>query len=179
MQSPESKKASVSYAWKPEGIQEGYVAKLDINRNFGFINILTKDPLSESWRNPYPKNIFFHESELRGYPFNQLVIGDRVHFVVGQNEKGYLAQQIGVQGYGKAPLVVVSQVKIFVWLEKVLLFSISSRLNISVSFQAGFPSSPPLNDPRLFPGSHFLPDQPNIGQFSPMHYSPTRSQPNP
>ena len=43
-----------------------------------------------------PTGIYFHESELKGYSIMQLEIGDRVHFVVSQNEKGCVAQQVDV-----------------------------------------------------------------------------------
>lgn len=58
---------------------------------YGFI---TKDFPRE--RNP--KGIYFNDSNLRGYPFEQLSIGDRVHFVVDQNDRGCVAQQIDVVG---------------------------------------------------------------------------------
>lgn len=56
---------------------------------YGFI---TKDFPRE--RNP--TGIYFHESELKGYSIMRLNIGDRVHFVVGQNDKGCVAQRIDV-----------------------------------------------------------------------------------
>ena len=43
-----------------------------------------------------PTGIYFHESELKSYSIMQLNIGDRVHFVVSQNEKGCVAQQVDV-----------------------------------------------------------------------------------
>ena len=55
-------------------------------------------------RDPNPTGIYFHGSQLRGYPFEQLSIGDRVYFVVGKNEKGCVAQQIDV--VEKTPIAV-------------------------------------------------------------------------
>lgn len=49
-------------------------------------------------RDRKPIGCYFHESELQGFPIMQLNIGDRVHFVVGQNDKGCVAQKIDVQG---------------------------------------------------------------------------------
>lgn len=72
-----------------KGIQEGFVGK--VREHYGFI---TKDYPTE--RNP--TGIYFNKSELRGSSIIQLEIGDRVHFVVGQNERGCVAQKIDVQG---------------------------------------------------------------------------------
>lgn len=55
-------------------------------------------------RDRNPTGIYFHGSQLRGYPFEQLSIGDRVYFVVGKNEKGCVAQQIDV--VEKTPIAV-------------------------------------------------------------------------
>lgn len=70
-----------------EGIQEGFVGVL--KRRFGFIT-------KEYPREPNPKGIYFRELDLKDYSIAQLNIGDRVHFVVNQNDKGCVAQQIDV-----------------------------------------------------------------------------------
>lgn len=70
-----------------KGIQEGFVGVL--KRRFGFIT-------KEYPREPNPKGIYFHELDLKDYSIAQLNIGDRVHFVVNQNDKGCVAQQIDV-----------------------------------------------------------------------------------
>lgn len=79
-----------------KGIQAGFVGVLMKGR-YGFI---TKDfP-----RDRKPTGIYFNDSHLRGYPFEQLSIGDRVYFVVGQNDRGCVAEQIDV--VGKTPIAV-------------------------------------------------------------------------
>ena len=89
---PPETKVTCSCGWEEfvgKGIQEGYIGK--VQGRYGFI---TKDyPRGRS-----PTGIYFQESELKGYSIRQLNIGDRVHFVVGQNDKGCIAQQIDVQG---------------------------------------------------------------------------------
>ncbi|PFX32713.1 uncharacterized protein LOC111347295 isoform X2 [Stylophora pistillata] len=102
IQHPESEQASRGSSWDlfpSRGIQEGYIAKLE--STYGFI---TKYHPSETWLEP--SRIFFHESDLRGYQFNRLVVGDRVHFSLGKNEKGYFAQKIDVQS--QPPVVIVN-----------------------------------------------------------------------
>ena len=64
---------------------------------FGFI---TKD-LS---RDRKARGIYFNDSHLRGFSFEQLRIGDRVYFLVGQNDRSCVAQQIDV--VGKTPIAV-------------------------------------------------------------------------
>lgn len=89
-------------AWEEfvgKGIQEGYVATL--KEGYGFIS---KDfPTAK-----HPNGIFFHKSDLIGTLITQLKVGDRVHFVVGQNSKGgYVAKNIEVQGpHQFAPQVI-------------------------------------------------------------------------
>ena len=73
---------------------------LKMEGRYGFI---TKDLPRER----KPTGIYFNHSNLKGFPFEQLTIGDRVHFVVGQNDKGCVAEQIDVQGKTRFP---VSQV---------------------------------------------------------------------
>ncbi|XP_015776102.1 PREDICTED: uncharacterized protein LOC107354178 [Acropora digitifera] len=73
-----------------QGIQEGFVAIL--KEGYGFIS---KYFPTEK----HPTGIFFHKSDLRGSLITQLKVGDRVHFVVGQNSKGgCVAKKIEVQG---------------------------------------------------------------------------------
>lgn len=64
---------------------------------YGFI---TKD-LS---RDRKATGIYFNDSHLRGFSFEQLRIGDRVYFLVGQNDRSCVAQQIDV--VGKTPIAV-------------------------------------------------------------------------
>ena len=98
----ETKQVKCTCGWEHlvgKGIQEGFVGKVE--RHYGFI---TKDyPRGRS-----PTGIYFNESELKGYPIMQLSVGDRVHFLVGQNDKGCVAQQIDVQGKNQ----FVTQVKL-------------------------------------------------------------------
>ena len=81
-----------------QGIQEGFVAIL--KEGYGFIS---KYFPTEK----HPTGIFFHKSDLRGSLITQLKVGDRVHFVVGQNSKGgCVAKKIEVQGQQFAPQVI-------------------------------------------------------------------------
>ena len=82
-----------------KGIQEGFVAKL--KKDYGFIS---KDFPTEK----HPTGIYFCKSDLRGTSITQLNVGDRVHFVVGQNSKGgCVAKKIEVQGQHQfAPQVI-------------------------------------------------------------------------
>ena len=89
-------------AWEEfvgKGIQEGYVATL--KEGYGFIS---KDfPTAK-----HSNGIFFHKSDLIGTLITQLKVGDRVLFVVGQNNKGgCVAKNIEVQGpHQFAPQVI-------------------------------------------------------------------------
>lgn len=93
LQLPESKTVQCRCGWEDridKGIQEGFIGFLKPGGRYGFI---TKTYARE--RNP--TGIYFNESHLRGYSFRQLQFGDRVHFVVGQNDKGgCVAEQIDV-----------------------------------------------------------------------------------
>lgn len=113
LQPPETKQAQCRCGWEDfvgKGIQEGFVGVLNKAR-YGFIT-------KERPRERNPTGVYFRESHLRGYPFEQLQIGDRVHFKVGQNDKGCVAEQIDVQGKDPFPGPVsqglVSQVLKFV-----------------------------------------------------------------
>ena len=90
LQPPETKQAQCSCGWEHlvgKGIQEGFVGVM--KSRYGFI---TKDfP-----RGGRPTGVYFSHSNLRGCSFEQLSIGDRVHFVVGQNDRGCVAEQIDV-----------------------------------------------------------------------------------
>lgn len=138
---PESKTVQCRCGWEDrvgKGIQEGFIGFLKRGGHYGFI---TKTYSRE--RNP--TGIYFNESHLRGYSFGQLQFGDRVHFVVGQNDKGgCVAEQIDVLPE-KSPFPAVSQ--------------------------GNYPSG--LPDPHLFsrnPLDKFLHGQPSLGQYG--HLSP-------
>lgn len=154
---PETKQVQCKCGWEDsvgKGIQEGFVGVLFRESGYGFI---TKDfP-----RDRKPTGCYFHETELQGYPIMQLNIGDRVHFVVGQNDKGCVAQKIDVQGKTQFG----SQGS----------FTTSSS---SVVPQGSFPSTSASFDPRLMTDM-FLVRQSSPQQFSHMGFpsSPTSNRP--
>ena len=86
-------------------LQCGFVGML--KGRYGFI---TKDFPRE--RNP--TGIYFDDSHLRGFSFEQLRIGDRVYFVVGQNDRGCVAQQIDVVGQHQIAVTQVFVCKLLI-----------------------------------------------------------------
>ena len=106
-----------------KGIQEGFVAKL--KKDYGFIS---KDFPTEK----HPTGIYFNKSNLRGTSITQLNVGDRVHFVVGQNNKGgCVAKKIEVQGQLQfAPQVIFSGIG---KRRKLMLLFLSLLLSLSSS----------------------------------------------
>lgn len=134
---PETKQVQCNCGWEDsvgKGLQEGYVGAL--KQRYGFIT-------KEYPREPNRVGIYFHESDLKEYRIMQLNIGDRVHFKVGQNDKGCVAQQVDV------------------------------LRNTQLVQQGKFQSTSASLDPRLFRGHDmFMAGQHNLGQFSQMRFSP-------
>jgi len=158
----ETKQVKCTCGWEHlvgKGIQEGFVGKVE--RHYGFI---TKDyPRGRS-----PTGIYFNESELKGYPIMQLSVGDRVHFLVGQNDKGCVAQQIDVQGKNQ----FVTQGN----------FRHPSPPIVTTCAQGNFQSTSAPLDPRLFqrsPHDMFLAGQTNLRQLSPMNSPPVSPNTSP
>lgn len=54
-----------------------------VEKGFGFIS-----------REGESKDLFFHSSELQGVSFNDLRVGDKVEFGVGEGEKGPFATNV-------------------------------------------------------------------------------------
>lgn len=135
----ESKQVKCRCGWEDsfnKGIQEGFVGKILPQKHCGFI---TRDYPTE--RNP--TGIYFNESELRGTSITHLNVGDRVHFVVGQNDEGgCVARKVDVQGQNQfAP-------------------------------QRAYFRPSTTHDPRLF-SDIFSGAQPNLGRYGPLARSPT------
>ena len=101
-QPPETTKTKCNCGWEDrigKGIQEGFIGVLKPGPRYGFIT-------KECVRGRNATGVYFHESQLIGYPFTELIIGDKVHFVVDQNDKGgCIAKQIYVVGKPSFPTV--------------------------------------------------------------------------
>ena len=101
-QPPETTKTKYNCGWEDrigKGIQEGFIGVLKAGPRYGFIT-------KECVRGRNATGVYFHESQLIGYPFTELIIGDKVHFVVDQNDKGgCIAKQIYVVGKPSFPTV--------------------------------------------------------------------------
>ena len=69
------------------GVQRGFVGTLKAEEGYGFITRVFP-------RERNPTGIYFHKSELKDKSIMQINIGDRVRFLVGQNDKGCIAQDI-------------------------------------------------------------------------------------
>ena len=101
-QPPETTKTKCNCGWEDrigKGIQEGFIGVLKAGPRYGFIT-------KECVRGRNATGVYFHESQLIGYPLTELIIGDKVHFVVDQNDKGgCIAKQIYVVGKPSFPTV--------------------------------------------------------------------------
>ena len=69
------------------GVQRGFVGVVKAKEGYGFITRVFP-------RERNPTGIYFHKSELKEMSIMQIKIGDRVCFLVGQNDKGCIAQHI-------------------------------------------------------------------------------------
>jgi len=58
-------------------MEQGTIVRLISDRGFGFIG-----------REGEEKELFFHSNELQGVEFNDLKVGDKVSFEVGESPKG-------------------------------------------------------------------------------------------
>tara|TARA_Y100000310_G_scaffold244558_1_gene249329 strand:- start:2862 stop:3089 length:228 start_codon:yes stop_codon:yes gene_type:complete len=63
-------------------MEQGTIARLT-DRGFGFIS-----------REGEEKDLFFHSNELQGVEFNELQVGDKVTFEVGESPKGPNATKV-------------------------------------------------------------------------------------
>lgn len=84
-QPPETTKTKCNCGWENrigKGIQEGFIGVLRAGPRYGFIT-------RERVIGRKATGIYFHESQFVGYPVTELIIGDKVHFVVDQNDKGW------------------------------------------------------------------------------------------
>lgn len=125
LQPPETKQAQCRCGWEHliGQIQEGFVAALIMKGRYGFI---TKD-LS---RDRKARGIYFNDSHLRGFSFEQLRIGDRVYFLVGQNDRSCVAQQIDVVGKTPIPVTQVFICKFFFGCRKVFIDATYNKCNL-------------------------------------------------
>ena len=100
-QPPETTKTKCNCGWEDrigKGIQEGFIGVLRAGPRYGFIT-------RERVIGRKATGVYFHASQLVRHPFTELIIGDKVHFVVDQNDKGCIAKQIYVVGKPSFPTV--------------------------------------------------------------------------